>query len=711
MLKYLLIIGLCQCFINLTFAEDYIGCFKSPPESEEPLLVITNPRAPVFCMKECLSRYYMYAGLMKGQQCYCMSTYGRNGPSNGCTTRCIDDEKSLCGSHDSISVYSTGQKVSSPPRRLRVINNKSESLNITWQPPDISNGNITSYIVRAVALETHAFYPLQPVQLQVQGESSDSTLLTNLQPGTKYNISVTAVNTNGESHPSYTIDWTLIGPPEKPDKPKIIEQSSSTVVVELTEGKSQNGPLSSYQVIIIHPGTIPPKQSDITYPDYHTAIKNDLPFYITGEFNANEYYKYKRFIIGDGQKIGGYYNAPLQEPFNRPQVGLVLVSRIGNEIKYSHSDFAGHSFESSAGPDGLAVGLYIAIALFSILLIAAVSGYFILRKRHEQIRMTKLPEQQELTLQGPMYEVDNMAYIPEEVPERPNHYQDLKSKVWNIPKNFLTVEPPVIRRGRFGNIHMGTVQDKDGNSSRVLIHSIDDKNLRASEKRHMLRDLDVCIKAGKMNYLASFIGNCETPEILYVVQETPTHNLKLRLIAARSGDVFPYEFILTIGSSIAMGLNYLESHKIIHSHLCARSIGLTDDFVPKIMGFGIGKHALDDLKLARWTAPERFGHKKHNPAVVWTFAVIIWEMMSMGGTPYHDLEDECDVEEAVVEKNVRLPQLRDMTDPIYEVLISCWHDNADERPTFDELSRLNTLSVVPVTVITEPYIPELELNN
>lgn len=225
-------------------------------------------------------------------------------------------------------------------------------------------------------------------------------------------------------------------------------------------------------------------------------------------------------------------------------------------------------------------------------------------------------------------------------------------------------------------------------TSDAIVHCISDVNLRPSEKKHMLRDLDVCIKTGSMKYLAGFIGNCETPETLYVVIEATLDTLKNRLLAARVGQVFPYEKILPIGSGIAQGLAYLEAHKVIHSHLCARSIGLTGDFLPKIGGFGMGKHSIEDVKLARWTAPERFGHKKHVAGVVWAFGVVVWEMMSMGGTPYNELEDECDVEEAVVEQDVRLGQLRDMPDPLYEVLISCWMVDPEERPTFDELARL-----------------------
>lgn len=59
----------------------------------------------------------------------------------------------------------------------------------------------------------------------------------------------------------------------------------------------------------------------------------------------------------------------------------------------------------------------------------------------------------------------------------------------------------------------------------------------------------------------------------------------------------------------------------------------------------------------------------------------------MGGTPYHNLEMDSDVEDAI-NAGQRLQQLNDMTDPIYEVMSSCWLTDPEERPTFDELVRL-----------------------
>ncbi|KAF7989711.1 hypothetical protein HCN44_008385 [Aphidius gifuensis] len=696
--------------------EDYLGCFKVLPEDiESATMGYHTASAPPDCKTECRKRYFMYSGLMGGQQCYCINKYRQHEPSNNCTMPCIIDALELCGSQDSMSVYKTGQLGPSPPRQLKVTKSQQKSLNVSWQPPDMLNGNVTSYTLHVVAVKTYASYPLFPTVSQVQGGSSENTVLTNLQPGTKYNISITATNEKGESDPANITAWTLIGPPDIPQTPKIIDRTDTTITVELQKGINQNGPLTSYQIVVVYPGTIPPINHSFSYVNYNIAKRDYLPYYITAEIPAEDFDKYnKKFIVGDGEKIGNYYNAPLKKPFDNPQIGMVLVSKNHDEIQYSYSNNNGNAYINknfhNTNKQSTKIILTIAIVILGGLLLVSVVVYFFMRYRHEQKRITKLPEHQELTLQGPIYEVDNVAYIPEDIPERPNHYQDLKTKVWSIPKNFLNVEQMAIKRGRFGSIHMGTVQDKNGKLSQSIIHCISDQSMRASEKKNMLRELDICIKAGTMKFISSFIGNCETPNTLYIVFESPPYTLKNKLLGARSGENFPTEKILPIGSSIAMGLSYLESHKIIHSHLCARSIGLTDDFIPKIMGYGIGKYAIEDVKLARWTAPERFGHKKHIPGVVWSFGVVIWEMMSMGGTPYADLNDETDVEEAVVEKHIRLPQLRDMTDPLYEVLLSCWQDNYDERPGFDELSRLDTLSLVPITAITEPYLAELELN-
>ncbi|XP_003485255.1 ephrin type-A receptor 3-like [Bombus impatiens] len=709
----MIILFLLFYFCDHILSQKYEGCFRSSAlDPDLPTLILNHANTPTECIKECRSRYYMFAGLMNGQQCFCGSRYGRRGISTSCTFLCIADQNNYCGSQDAMSIYSTGQTGPSPPRSAQIIHSGFNNLQITWEPPNIRNGNITSYTLKAVVVETFASNLVPAVESQIQGGASNSTILQGLQPGTKYNVSITAANTQTDSEPTYILGWTLIGPPNKPIMPKVIEQTSTTITVLLSEGSSEYGPVSTYQVFVCQPGTIPPSGPNVTYYNYETSIQQSLGYYITGEFESSEFYKYTKFIVGDGKMIGAYYNAPLNTQV-MPQIGLTVVSKFQRQVQYAYSDLINKlTIYNESGNNSLNLTIFIlciAIAVLGTLLIVSIILYLTLQERHEKFRIRKLPEQQELTLQGPLYEVDNLAYIPEDVPERVNHYQELKKKVWIIPQNLLMINDTTIRRGRFGTVHTGVIQKNDKSCS-VAVHSIADKLLKVSDKRHMLRELDVCIKASPMKYLADLIGTCETHDTLHVVLELPPQTLKNCLLAARSGNTFPVEHILPIGSMIASALQHLENYKIIHEYLCARSVGLSNEWIPKLMGHGISKYALEDIKYTRWMSVECLGNrKKHQPAVVWAFGVLLWEMLSMGGTPYSNFSLDSEVEEAI-EQGVRLPQLPDTPDPLHEVMLSCWNMESQERPTFAELIRLETLSICPVTAITEPYIPELELN-
>ncbi|KAL7299942.1 hypothetical protein TKK_0007261 [Trichogramma kaykai] len=698
-------------------AQQSIGCFKSLSlDPDLPITVARRVGTPVECIAECKARHYKFSGMMHGYQCFCGSQYGKAGPSDECKIPCVNDTTSICGSDEAINIYSTGQKGPSPPRRVKIISYSQDSLGVSWLPPDIPNGKIISYTLKAIPLRTNAQFPLLPVQSDVQGESANITTLYGLHAGTEYNITIVAFNSQGFSEEAYTVDWTHIGPPEKPPKPKIIDKTEKTITIEVPEGRSENGPLTFYHIVVVLPGVVPPKSNDIAYENYDAASRSGLGYYVTGKFDTSDYGRNKIFEVGNGKLIGGYYNAPLDMKNGQPQIGVAVESRIRGEVQYSYSDLTSSNHRSLAhgakdsGINAANVILWVLIVLLSLILLASVLAFLMLRKRLQNVQMHRLPEQQELSLQGPSFEVDNMAYIPEDIPERVNHYQELKSKVWSIPLNALNCDVNPTKRFRFGTIHSGTVQ-KDNFNIPVSILKISDTQLRNSEKRKMLRELDTCIKSGSYKYLSSLVGNCETPDTLYVAFEQPTQCLKMRLLAARSGDHFPHEYILKIGACIADALRYLESLKVVHTCVCARSVGLNNDWSPKIMGHGISKHVLEDAKYARWTALECFENikKQNGPSMVWAFGVLLWEMFSLGGTPYHNLEMDSDVEEAL-NRNERLQQLPDVTDPVYEVMSSCWLADPEERPTFDELIRLDTLTILPITSITEPYRPELELN-
>jgi hypothetical protein len=57
-----------------------------------------------------VSMTHRFAGLMNEQQCYCVSRFGRNGPSSSCTIPCAADPTNYCGSNEAMSVFTTGQQ-------------------------------------------------------------------------------------------------------------------------------------------------------------------------------------------------------------------------------------------------------------------------------------------------------------------------------------------------------------------------------------------------------------------------------------------------------------------------------------------------------------------------------------------------------------------------------------------------------------------------
>ena len=211
-----------------------------------------------------------------------------------------------------------------------------ESLEVIWQPPYVPNGKIVSYTLKATAIETYAYFPLPPIEAEVQGEYANSTTFYGLHPGTKYNITITVSNAQGSSDEAYAIDWTRIGPPDKPESPKIITKNDRTVTIEISPGSSGNGPLSYYHVVVVQSGIVPPTGSNIVYGTFEISNRDGLGYYITAKFDVSDYARYRRFEVGDGSMIGGYYNAPLDKRIGPPQVKIsnlifVIIYRISNQ--------------------------------------------------------------------------------------------------------------------------------------------------------------------------------------------------------------------------------------------------------------------------------------------------------------------------------------------------------------------------------------------
>nr|XP_023446760.1 ephrin type-B receptor 2-like [Dasypus novemcinctus] len=90
----------------------------------------------------------------------------------------------------------------------------------------------------------------------------------------------------------------------------------------------------------------------------------------------------------------------------------------------------------------------------------------------------------------------------------------------------------------------------------------------------------------------------------------------------------------------------------------------------------------------RWTAPEAIQYRKFTSAsYVWSYGIVMWEVMSYGERPYWDMTNQ-DVINAI-EQDYRLPPPMDCPSALHQLMLDCWQKDRNHRPKFGQI--VNTL--------------------
>ncbi|XP_014795221.1 PREDICTED: ephrin type-B receptor 1 isoform X3 [Calidris pugnax] len=151
---------------------------------------------------------------------------------------------------------------------------------------------------------------------------------------------------------------------------------------------------------------------------------------------------------------------------------------------------------------------------------------------------------------------------------------------------------------------------------------------------------------------------------------------------------------------IAAGMKYLAEMNYVHRDLAARNILVNSNLVCKVSDFGLSRYLQDDTSdptytsslggkiPVRWTAPEAIAYRKFTSASdVWSYGIVMWEVMSFGERPYWDMSNQ-DVINAI-EQDYRLPPPMDCPAALHQLMLDCWQKDRNTRPRFAEI--VNTL--------------------
>ncbi|XP_017576838.1 tyrosine-protein kinase receptor Tie-1 isoform X2 [Pygocentrus nattereri] len=261
----------------------------------------------------------------------------------------------------------------------------------------------------------------------------------------------------------------------------------------------------------------------------------------------------------------------------------------------------------------------------------------------------------------------------------------------------------VIGEGNFGQVIKAMIK-KDGTKISAAIKMLKEF---ASENDHrdFAGELEVLCKLGQHPNIINLLGACENRGYLYIaIEYAPYGNLLDFLRKSRVLETDPAfakehgtastltsQQLLQFAVDVATGMHYLSDKQFIHRDLAARNVLVGENLVAKIADFGLSrgeevyvKKTMGRLPV-RWMAIESLNYSVYTTkSDVWSFGVLLWEIVSLGGTPYCGMT--CAELYEKLPQGYRMEKPRNCDDEVYELMRQCWRDRPYERPPFSQIS-------------------------
>uniref|UniRef100_A0A4W4GYQ2 receptor protein-tyrosine kinase n=1 Tax=Electrophorus electricus TaxID=8005 RepID=A0A4W4GYQ2_ELEEL len=305
---------------------------------------------------------------------------------------------------------------------------------------------------------------------------------------------------------------------------------------------------------------------------------------------------------------------------------------------------------------------------------------------------------------------------------------------WEFPRERLKLGDP-LGRGAFGQVVEAAAFgiEKTATCTTVAVKMLKE-GATSSEYRALMSELKILIHIGHHLNVVNLLGACTKPGgPLMVIVEYCKHGNLSSYLKLKRGEYSPYklsgspnlrrrsevattpiaelvmnlccvessdwdhltmEDLIRYSFQVAKGMEFLSSRKCIHRDLAARNILLSENNIVKICDFGLARDVYKDPDYVRkgdarlplkWMAPETiFDRVYTTQSDVWSFGVLLWEIFSLGASPYPGVNiDESFCRSLKEGTRMRPPDYA--TPEIYQTMLDCWQDQSTDRPTFTEL--------------------------
>ncbi|XP_016094531.1 ephrin type-B receptor 4 [Sinocyclocheilus grahami] len=332
----------------------------------------------------------------------------------------------------------------------------------------------------------------------------------------------------------------------------------------------------------------------------------------------------------------------------------------------------------------LVTGILIAMGMLLLIIVIAAAIYCIRKQSHFKDAETSDKNGQYLMGHGVKVYIDPFTY------EDPN--EAVREFAKEIDVSCVKIEE-VIGAGEFGEVCRGRLRIPGKKENYVAIKTLKG-GYTDKQRRDFLSE-------------ASIMGQFQHPNIIHmegiitascpvmILTEFMENGALDSFLRLNDGQFTPIQLVGML-RGIASGMKYLSEMSYVHRDLAARNILVNSNLVCKVSDFGLSRFLQENSSdptytsslggkiPIRWTAPEAIAFRKFTSASdVWSYGIVMWEVMSFGERPYWDMSNQ-DVINAI-EQDYRLPPPPDCPTHLHQLMLDCWQKERTARPRFSNI--------------------------